>query len=165
MEYTILAPNNFYQNDLFFVDRIVQHGAYPQPLGSIGLNRVDVRDIAEAAVNALTESGHEGRVYPLVGPEVMTGEKTAEIWSQYLDRNTRYAGDDLDSWEGYARQMLPGWLVDDFRVMYEYFQDHGLLATDADFEQQSRILHHDPRRFQGFAAETAQSWRQKAVGV
>lgn len=165
IEYTILAPNNFFQNDLFFADRIMQHGTYPQPFGSVGLNRVDVRDIAEAALNALTESGHAGKTYPLVGPEAMTGYGTAEIWSHYVGRRIGYAGDDLDSWEQYARQMLPGWLVDDFRVMYEYFQENGLLASDADFEQQSRILHHSPRRFEDFAAEVAQSWQIEAVEV
>src|SRR5436190_12384957 len=55
--YTILRPNNFYQNDYWFKDVMLQYGVYPQPLGSAGVSRVDVRDIAEAAAIALTTTG------------------------------------------------------------------------------------------------------------
>lgn len=58
--FTILRPNNFYQNDYWFKDVLLQAGVYPQPLGSTGVSRVDVRDIAEAAALTLTTSGHEG---------------------------------------------------------------------------------------------------------
>ena len=52
--WTILRPNNFFQNDLWFKDAMLAYGAYPQPFGGVGLSRVDVRDIAEAAALALT---------------------------------------------------------------------------------------------------------------
>src|SRR5687767_232391 len=58
MEYTILRPNNFYQNDYWFKDVLQQYSVYPQPIGSAGLSRVDTRDIGEAAAIALTEGGH-----------------------------------------------------------------------------------------------------------
>src|SRR5512143_3698863 len=38
--YTILRPNNFFQNDLWLRSAITQHGVYPQPIGKKGLNRV-----------------------------------------------------------------------------------------------------------------------------
>ena len=59
--FTILRPNNFYQNDLWYRDAILTHGVYPQPIGQVGLSRVDVRDIAEAAAIALTQDGHPGK--------------------------------------------------------------------------------------------------------
>ena len=83
---TILRPNNFYQNDYWFKDVLLQHGVYPQPIGDVGLHRVDVRDIAEAAAVALTTSGHEGQTYDLVGPEAHTGESTAQVWARALGR-------------------------------------------------------------------------------
>ncbi|MEK6255141.1 MAG: NmrA family NAD(P)-binding protein, partial [Gemmatimonadales bacterium] len=48
--YTVLEPNSFYQNDVWFRQPLMEFGVYPNPLGSVGLNRVDVRDIATAAV-------------------------------------------------------------------------------------------------------------------
>ena len=37
--YTIVRPNNFYQNDYWYKDAMLQYGVYPQPLGGVGLSR------------------------------------------------------------------------------------------------------------------------------
>jgi len=156
--YTVIMPNNFFQNDYLFRQAIMEFGVYPQPLGPIGLNRVDARDIAEALVNALTEPGHEWSRYPLVGPGVFTGQSTAEAYSKALGRPVTYAGDDLDAWEAQAGRMLPEWLTKDLRMMYSRFIQQGLLAREREFENQRRILHHEPRKFEDFVAETVRSW-------
>ncbi len=153
--FTILRPNNFYQNDYWFKDVILQHGVYPQPLGSAGLHRVDVRDIAEAAAVALTTSGHEGQTYDIVGPEAHTGASTAEVWSRALGRSVKYGGDDLEAWEKQSLQYMPDWLVFDFKHMYAFFQAKGLKASPEAIERQTRMLGHAPRSFGAFAAETA----------
>lgn len=163
--YTILRPNNFYQNDYWFKDVLLQHGVYPQPIGSRGLSRVDVRDIAEAAAIALTSSGHEGQSYDLVGPEVVTGESTANTWSQVLGRPITYGGDDLDAWEQVQRQYLPDWMVFDFKEMYRHFQQNGLTASPEAIERQTGLLGHPPRDFRSFAAETAALWTSTPPGA
>lgn len=157
--FTILRPNNFHQNDYWFKDVLLQYGLYPQPLGSTGVSRVDVRDIAEAAAIALTEKGHEGQTYDLVGPEAVTGESTAQSWSRALGKPITYAGDDLDAWETQQLQYLPAWMVFDFRYMYEHFQKHGLIASAASIARQTALIGHAPRGFDAFAAETAATWR------
>ena len=159
MPFTILRPNNFYQNDYWFKDVILQHGVYPQPLGSAGLHRVDVRDIAEAAAVALTTSGHEGQTYDIVGPEAHTGASTAEVWSRALGRSVMYGGDDLEAWEKQSLQYMPDWLVFDFKHMYAFFQAKGLKASPEAIERQTRMLGHVPRSFGAFAAETAAGWK------
>lgn len=159
LEYTILAPNNFFQNDLWMREAIVRWGVYPQPIGNVGLNRVDVRDIADAAARALTEPGHNGKKYPLVGPDLLTGESTAQIYSRRLGREVRYAGDNLDLWAEQMRRMLPDWMVGDLRIMYEYLQAHGLPAAKEDLDQQAAILGHAPRSFDAFVAGLAPEWR------
>ncbi|MBC5773036.1 NmrA family NAD(P)-binding protein [Pontibacter sp. KCTC 32443] len=158
MEYTLLRPNNFYQNDYWYKDAMLKYGIYPQPIGNTGISRVDVRDIAEAAVIALTTSGHEGETYNLVGPEVQTGQHTAEVWSKALGTTIKYGGDDMDAWEQQSLQYLPSWMVFDFRLMYEFFQNYGLKATSEDIERLTKVLGHAPRRFEDFAIETAQKW-------
>ena len=82
--YTILRPNNFFQNDLGLKSAIMQYSVYPQPMGTKGLNRVDVRDIADCAVNALMRSGHEGQTYEVNGPDTLTGEGIARIYTKHL---------------------------------------------------------------------------------
>ena len=63
ISFTILRANNFYQNDIWFKDALLQHGVYPQPIGNAGVSRVDVRDISDAAAIALTTNAHEGEMY------------------------------------------------------------------------------------------------------
>lgn len=156
--FTMLRPNNFYQNDYWYKDAMLGYGIYPQPLGSVGVSRVDVRDIAEAAAIALTSSGHEGQSYDLVGPDPVTGESTAATWSRVLGKPIKYAGDDLESWEKQSLQYLPDWMVFDFKQMYAHFQVKGLKATKEAIDRQTRLLGHSPRTFEAFAAETAAAW-------
>lgn len=157
--YTILRPNNFYQNDYWLKDVLLQYGVYPQPIGSVGLSRVDVRDIAEGAAIALTTDGHEGETYNLIGPDIHTGQTTADVWSQELGRPIAYGGDDLDVWEQQSLQYMPGWMAFDLKLMYEFFQKEGLKATTEDIERQTKLLGHAPRGFEAFARETAAMWK------
>ena len=159
MPYTILRPNNFYQNDYWFKDVILKYGVYPQPLGGKGASRVDVRDIAELAASALTGSAHDGKVYTLSGPEPLTGTRTAEIWSQVLGRPIVYGGEDMDAWEKQTAGYLPAWMAFDFRMMYEFFQTKGFAASSAELAELTKALGHAPRRFEDFAAETAKAWK------
>lgn len=161
-EWTILRPNNFYQNDVFFRDALLKYGVYPQPLGDAGVSRVDVRDIAEAAAIALTEGGHAGQTYNLVGPDAWTGAKTAEVWSRALGRPVAYAGNDLDAWEKQSLQYMPDYVVFDFKLMYQFFQEMGFKATPGDVERQTKLLGHPPRRFEDYVRETALAWKASA---
>lgn len=79
-------------------------------MGDVGLSHVDVRDIAEAAAIVLTTSGHEGKTYNLVGPQVHTGKNTAEIWSRVLGKTVTYGWNDLDAWEQKSLACLPAWM-------------------------------------------------------
>lgn len=162
MPYTILRSNSFYQNDHWFKAALLEYGVYPQPIGPVGLSRVDTRDIGEAAAVALTEEGHAGQTYNLVGPEVMTGTSTAEVWSRALGKTITYAGDDLDAWEQQSLHYLPAWMVFDLRCMYAHFQRHGLKASQADLDRQAKLIGHAPRPFEAFARETAAAWGARA---
>jgi uncharacterized protein YbjT (DUF2867 family) len=153
------------QNDVGLQQPLMAFGVYPMPLGAAGLNRVDVRDIADAAVAALTEDGHEGEHYPVVGPSAWTGEGTAQAWSVALGSGVIYGGDDLDSWAQAVSAMMPAWLVADLRIMFEDFQASGLLASDDDFARQRRLLGRDPIPFERFAAEMASMWKEQAAGA
>lgn len=158
MAFTVIMANNFFQNDLVYRESILKEGIYPQPIGDIGLNRVDVRDIADAVVATLTQTGHEFHCYPLIGAEVLSGQDVADIYSRTLGREIRYGGNDLEGWGGKATLMLPGWLVQDLKIMYEFFQRQGLRANEADFLLQAKVLGHLPRGFHTFVSETVAAW-------
>ncbi len=163
LEWTILRPNNFYQNDLGLRDAITGDGVYSQPIGDGGITRVDVRDIADAAVNALNDSSHAGNTYPLNGPRAWTGEETARVYSENLGRMVRYAGNDLDAWARQVSAFMPEWLVHDLTIMYRFFQERSLQASPEDLEVQRKVLMHDPRAFETFVWEVSPEWRKTLV--
>ncbi|MFD2265202.1 SDR family oxidoreductase [Lacibacterium aquatile] len=151
MEWSILEPNNFFQNDgAFFTHAIAGGGVYPQPLGSVGISRVDTRDIAEAAVNCLTRDGFTDRHWPLVGPEALTGARIAAAYTRLLGRKVQYAGDNLDAWDMAFKPFLPDWLRHDFRIMYEHFQARGLKASAEDLAACRWVVGHPPRSFDDY---------------
>lgn len=158
--YTILRPNNFFQNDLWGQAALMSYGTYPQPLGNVGLNRVDSRDVADAAINALLNDGFENQEFAINGADVLTGDGIAAMFSNQLNREIRYGGDDLDAWAKQSQHMMPAWMVEDFKLMYAFFQEHGLKASQEELEKQQAIIGHEPRSFSDFVAELAQGWSQ-----
>jgi uncharacterized protein YbjT (DUF2867 family) len=161
--YTILRPNNFYQNDQWIKDAIMQYGVYPLPLGKKGVNRVDVRDIADCAVNALMKSGYEGETYDIHGPDTLTGEAVARTYTKHLGREVRYSGDDINAWAEKAKTMMPEFLVADMRIMYEFFQENGMIASKEELEKMQKLLGKKPRSFDEFVKEITVEWRSKTA--
>jgi hypothetical protein len=78
-----------------------------------------------------------------------------------LGKRIVYGGNDLNAWEQQSLEYLPPWMVFDFRLMYEFFQEQGLKVTLADTERQRELLGHEPRSFEDFAVETASMWKAK----
>jgi uncharacterized protein YbjT (DUF2867 family) len=80
--WTVLRPTWFAQNfsELPLLRDPVVRGEVRLPTGSGPEPFVDVRDIAAVAVAALTEESHDGAIYALSGPRLMTfGDAVAEI--------------------------------------------------------------------------------------
>jgi uncharacterized protein YbjT (DUF2867 family) len=94
----------------------------------------------------------------LIGPEVLTGQDVADIYTRSLGREIRYGGNDLAVWGKKAAHRLQGWLVQDLKLMYEFFQRRGLRASEADFALQAKALGHPPRCFHTFVRETVAAW-------
>jgi uncharacterized protein YbjT (DUF2867 family) len=160
IEYTILRPNSFFQNDYWFQKPMLEYGIYPNPIGNTGISRVDVLDIAEAAANALLEDGFSGKTYSLVGPDLNTAYDTAAAFSKYLGKEIKYSGDDLEAWGVSAKQMLPDWMINDFKIMFKHFQVKGLIANDEDHKQTREILHREPHSFDSFAKNLSEQWKK-----
>lgn len=79
--WTILRSSWFCQNfSEGFIHDLILAGNVTLPVGGVREPFVDVDDIADVAVEALTESGHDNQLYELTGPRSMTFlEATNEI--------------------------------------------------------------------------------------
>ena len=158
--FTIIRPNYFMQNDLTFKVPLLEKGIYPAPLGKVGVSQVDIRDIAEAAAVALTSDGHYGKTYNLNGPEILSGDRLASIWSGLLEREIVYPGEDMDGFEKQLRSQGPSWSAFDIRMMFQGYLERGFAAEPGDIETLTHLLGHPPRRYENFAKETTTQWRQ-----
>jgi uncharacterized protein YbjT (DUF2867 family) len=144
--WTVIRPNNFFQNDKMLRDAVFKAGVYPAPLGDTGISTVDVRDIAEATAIALTSDGHDDRIYNLNGPDLLSGPKAADIWSKLLGRT------------GALRERVPAWSAFDFRMMFQGYLERGFAAEPTDLETLTTLIGHLPRTYEAFARETAAEW-------
>ncbi|MGX8009172.1 NmrA/HSCARG family protein [Mesorhizobium sp. ORM8.1] len=160
---TVLRPAYFIQNDLRQKDVLLKAGVYGAPIGAKGISMVDIRDIGEAAAielvrreQAATPLGRE--TYALVGPDSLTGEGIATIWSQALGRAIRYGGDDLVVMEQRTKTMLPAWHALDLRLMFSRYQSDGAVATANDIARLTKLLGHAPRSYAAFAKDAATQW-------
>lgn len=155
MDYTILRPNYFNQTDNSVGKAVLDYGVYPMPIGSIGQNRVDTRDIADAAVRTLTEDGHAGAEYNLHGPDTIGGAEAAAVYSKQFGRPVAYGGDDVDKWGEAVKAFMPPWLLDSLKAMFVTQQQNGAAADAAAVAASEKAVGHPLRSFDAFAAELA----------
>jgi uncharacterized protein YbjT (DUF2867 family) len=114
---------------------------------------VDVDDIADVAVAALTEPGHAGQVYELTGPRLLSfPEAVAEI-AEASGRDVRFtpiAPEDFAA--GLTAEAVPGEVVDMLLYLFDTVLD-GRNATVCDGVE--RVLGRPARDFAGYARAAA----------
>lgn len=88
--YVILRPNWFADNFHMFWREGIKHGVIALPAGTGASSFVDVRDIAAAAVAALTSSAFDGKAYELTGPQALTYAEAAGILAEVTGKPIRY---------------------------------------------------------------------------
>jgi uncharacterized protein YbjT (DUF2867 family) len=159
MRHVILRPNNFDQNDVWYREPLMKYGIYPQPLGNVGVARVDVRDIAEAGAIALTTLEADSQTYNIVGPENLTAADVAATWSKVLGRPISHAVESLDEWEAATAKFMPPRIVYDVRLLFDLFHKTGFKASRTDISRQTQLLGHAPRDFTSFAEECVGAWK------
>src|SRR5439155_178163 len=92
---------------------MVKSGAIYQPAGDGKSAYVDTRDIASVAVVTLTQSGHEGKSYPITGPADLSFHDIAATFSKVLGRQIKYVDVPAEAArESLAKMGLPAWNVD-----------------------------------------------------
>ena len=157
--HTILRPGYYMQNDLGLKDALTGPGVYPMPIGTAGIAAADIRDIAEAAAISLTEDGHDGQTYDIVGSTTISGPGNAALWSKLLGKEIKYTGHDFDRFETGMREKMPSWTAYDLRMMFQGYFDRGFASTETEIARLAKLLGHAPRSYEDFATETARLWK------
>jgi uncharacterized protein YbjT (DUF2867 family) len=155
---TILRPAYFMQNERMVQQVIQGYGVYPMPIGSAGVAMIDARDIADVAVAELLRRDRAPAPLPrvtleLVGPELLTAESVAKVWSAALGRTVTYGGDDLAAFEGQMASFGPSWLAYDMRLMMAGIQKFGMHGADGAADRLQAMLGRPLRKYADFVKE------------
>ena len=159
---TSLRPAYFMDNEVTIKDVVAGYGVYPMPIGSKGLAMIDARDIGEIAAMELLARDRDPQDAALtrinlVGPDTLTGEQAASIWSEVLGKPIAYAGDDTAGFEQNLRQFMPSWMAYDMRQMAERFLTVGMVPESGDVEHLTQLLGRPLRSYREFATQITAS--------
>ena len=90
MAFTHLRAGEFMHAYFRQVPSIVAREAFFLPMEDAKIASIDVGDIAEVATTVLTSPGHEGKIYPITGPEALSMAEVAEKLSVATGKRIRY---------------------------------------------------------------------------
>ncbi|WUI03422.1 NAD(P)H-binding protein [Spirillospora sp. NBC_00431] len=156
LTWTVVRANWFAQNfsEDYLLDP-VREGEVVLPTRDVPEPFVDADDIADVAVAALTESGHEGEVYVVSGPRALSfAEAVAEI-GRAAGRDIAFVTVSLDD---YAAALKHQGLPDDLTEFLTYL--FGTILDGRNSEPTDgvrRALGREPKDFGDYARETAAS--------
>ncbi|HJP76217.1 MAG TPA: NAD(P)H-binding protein [Pseudonocardiaceae bacterium] len=111
LEWTILRPGGFDSNTLQWAG-MVRERRVAAPFGDVGLPTVDPLDIAEVAAAVLREPGHQGQVYTLTGPALISPREQAAAIADALGEEVRFS--ELSREDAKARMagIMPEWVAE-----------------------------------------------------
>ena len=163
-ETTIVRSSWFAQNfsEGYFADP-VQAGVVALPVGDVGEPFVDVDDIADVAVAALTEDGHAGELYEMTGPRLLTFREAVGEIAAASGRRVEFVPITMDEYEAMlAEHDVPADVAALIRYLFSEVLD-GRNASVSDGVR--RALGREPRDFRDYARHVAASgiWAEEAA--
>lgn len=90
VSYTHLRAGEFMQSYFRQAQNIIRKDSLNLPMENQKIASVDTTDIAEVAVKILTGTGHEGKTYPITGPDALNMTEVAQIFSGVLGRKIKF---------------------------------------------------------------------------
>lgn len=153
-DWTILRTSWFCQNfSEGFMQELILSGEVALPVGSVKEPFIDVDDIAEVAVAALTEDGHSGQLYELTGPRLMTFTEAVDEIAKATNRKVQYMQISPEVFSSaMAEQGVPSdaiWLMN--YLFTTVLDGRNSYLTDG----VKRALGREPRDFSGYVQNAA----------
>ncbi len=153
LPFTIVRSAWFAQNfsEGYLRDPILG-GVLPMPGGNIAEPIIDIDDIADVVVAALTEEGHLGARYEVTGPRLMTFAGMAEVLSATLGRPIRHIPISFEDFHANVAASGGDFVADVFtKIARETLDGRNAYVADG----VERALGRKPRDFAEFAASAA----------
>jgi uncharacterized protein YbjT (DUF2867 family) len=153
-DWTIVRCSWFSQNfsEGAFVEQVLA-GEVALPAGPVPEPFVDVEDIADVAVAALTEDGHAGQLYELTGPRLLRFDEAVAEIAEATGRPVRYVAISNEEFMGGLAQVG---VPDDVRSLLAFLFTEVLDGRNAYLtDGVQRALGREPRDFADYARRTA----------
>jgi len=154
LSYTSVQPAPYMQNVLAEWDAIRAQGVYRVPYSiDARFSLVDVEDVAAATATILSEPGHAGAIYELVGPEALTPARMAEAMSRAWRKAVRAERMPIEVWVKRARAAgAAAHAIDTLVKMFNYYDRFGLWGNPRAL---TGLLGRAPTRFEAFLERAA----------
>ncbi len=147
--FTILQPAAYMQNTTSGLKSAVEGGAFevPYPVGT-RLAMVDLSDVGEVAAVVLTEPGHSGAIYELVGEPAISVQQVTQQMTEHLHRAVVPEEIALEAWADRALdQGMDSDRVQDFLAMFRHYARFDFLGNP---KVLSSLLGRAPKTYQDF---------------
>ncbi|MEM7383982.1 MAG: NAD(P)H-binding protein [Verrucomicrobiota bacterium] len=163
LDWTIVRASWFNQNfsEGAFIT-MVHAGKIALPAGDVAEPFVDVDDIADVVVAALTEPGHSGEVYEVTGPRLLTFADIAVELSRATGRRIEY---EEVSHEAFIKSVADSGAPKEVVWIMDYLFSTVLDGRNAHLSDGiERALGRAPKDFAAYAASVAatSTWRKSA---
>lgn len=151
---TVVRAAWFFQNfSEDFMAPGVAAGALVLPATTVEEPFIDARDIADVAIAAFTESGHEGAVLDVTGPELLTFDDAARILGEARGTAVAHVPLPMEVYlEGAAEQGVPDDIRELIGYLYGELMDGRNASTTGTVEE---VLGRPARRLADYAREAA----------
>ena len=155
--YTIIRPAPFMQIILGSATMIASDDMFSGAQGEGKVGVIDTRDIGNVVATILTSDGHEGKTYPLTGPEALSMGELAGKLSAVLGKEVKYVNVSQEKAKADLMAMgMPDWMADGW-VAIAMMISSGAANMVTPMVQE--VTGKDPRSFDQFARDFADAFR------
>jgi uncharacterized protein YbjT (DUF2867 family) len=157
MAFTHLRAGEFMPSYFRQVPMILAKGALFLPMENQRIASIDIGDLAEIAALVLTNPGHEGKIYPLTGPEALTMTEVAERLSAATGKTIKYINvPPEDVRKAQLAAGVPPYIAD---ALAELFAERRKGKESQVWPVAQTLLGRRPTSFAEFAARNAAIFR------
>lgn len=134
LQWTHLRTIFFQENLVGWADGIRQ-GAFYFGLREGRFAPLNVADIGEIAANILCTAGHEGKAYNITGPELLSGQDFADLFSEITGKTVQYVSpDNATTLESLLASGWPEWQAKGLVELFNLFADNLAAVVSPDGE-------------------------------
>lgn len=157
VDYVVLCPNCYMQNfkDLFR-DLIIAENQITVPTDNAKTSFVDIRDVAEVSVKALTDDSLKNKTYKLTGKQMLNMHVVAHLFTEGLKKDINYKSISPELFE--KRLTSAGWpasTIEGTMQLCTHVKNGDTAVVSNDIE---KILGREPIKFEKFIDDYSSNW-------